>query len=267
MTTETPETPPPSPSLKDELKELIDYLAPLGAHPAATRGVDHDHWLEVRGDLKRAADALAEAEDGTRNAAYSSAGSQARRLRVCAESVRDIKREVEDLRRRAGVLADRAKPDKKADPDAEAKARAAILESEKTEAAEYQKIAHEQRLQETLKTLKDLEETAKQQFGEDSPAHQAARDSLQAELTKRLGLKPTAKVETEPGVTWPQAVAKGTEAAKRLESAQGTLETARGRLGDLGAADEPTKAFAGQLDTVAEMTLVLRRRLEDVLSD
>src|SRR5690606_36668158 len=53
-------------------------------------------------------------------------------------------------------------------------------------------------------------------------------------------------------------------AHKRLRAAQGTVETARSKLEEVGANDEVTDSFTAELDVLAEMALGLRRRCEEL---
>ena len=157
------------------------------------------------------------------------------RSSLLAELARDLEREAESLKLRAHLLSHRAPPPKSEEATA-AEANPALREA----MAEL-----EAQNKELVKTKRELDEKQKELA--------ATRDELEA-VFAGVGLGEGADDELR-------------KAREAVKAAQEAIETAYEKFEDIRKLDSAARAFAEELDVLAEMALSLRQRCDTLLRE
>jgi len=284
------------------LIEYAATLSPKSAPPSRTSATPED-WRALAGNLKDAMKALelgagylddaakaaeADAEDSAQEPSdRADFERMGKRLRTGAESTRARENEATDLHDRALVYAKRAKPAAHLTLEEEAHLEEAQSKAAEAAAAAAEARARAKEAEEALKQEKAA--TAAAKLAEANAQLTLFRTALDAALAvaaaKSAGGDASGKVDLDAAATkltaaierhvkliaeqsHPEQRANSADhwkkAKGRLIAAQSAVESAREKLGEPDGQDELSSSFTEQLDLLAEMTLVLRRRLEQV---
>jgi DNA anti-recombination protein RmuC len=216
-------------SVRTELEELFKWISDLSVATepkSAPPGVYRENWHRVVGNLTDATDTFAEIGEVLR------AG---RAKSVLVDFAHDLERQADDLALHARVLERRAR---------------------------RKPIAPRARLTETEKELaektKELDETEKKL---------AERKRELREIQKEIDdakTKLATRVVPEKPVAEAQGIAPEESLAKLLGLASRRLETAHENIFEgVEHPDAAARAFTGELEALAEMTLSLRQQYEE----